>query len=190
MNNRRWTKEEENYLVEKWGKMKVSSISKKLNRTEGSIKRKAVRLNLGVQMQWYSVNEVAYMFGFSRRKVIFLIETNKINYLRDKTKKKRYMVDEDSLVKFMKEYQNLWDTRKLTINILKTKPSWFKEKEISDRNIYIKKHKHWSEYETRTLIDKYYKGWTLEAIADEIGRSKCSVKNKLVKIDYGRKVTF
>ena len=100
MNNRRWTKEEENYLVEKWGKIKVSSISKKLNRTEGSIKRKAVRLNLGVQMQWYSVNEVAYMFGFSRRKVIFLIETGKINYLRDKTKKKRYMIDEDSLMEF------------------------------------------------------------------------------------------
>ena len=190
MNNRRWTKEEENYLVEKWGKIKVSSISKKLNRTEGSIKRKAVRLNLGVQMQWYSVNEVAYMFGFSRRKVIFLIETGKINYLRDKTKKKRYMVDEDSLVKFMKEYQNLWDTRKLKINILRNNPNWFKEKETSDKNIYIKRYNHWSEYETKTLIDKYHKGWTLEAIAEEIGRSKCSVKNKLVKIDYGRKVTF
>ena len=141
-------------------------------------------------MQWYSVNEVAYMFGFSRRKVIFLIETGKISYLRDKTKKKRYMIDEDSLVKFMKEYQDLWDTRKLTINILKTKPDWFKEKETSDKNIYIKRYNHWSEYETKTLIDRYYKGWTLEAIADEIGRSKCSVKNKLVKIDYGRKVTF
>ena len=190
MNNRRWTKEEENYLVEKWGKMKISSISKKLNRTEGSIKRKAVRLNLGVQMQWYSVNEVAYMFGFSRRKVIFLIETNKISYLRDKTKKKRYMIDEDSLVKFMKEYQNLWDTRKLKINILRNNPNWFKEKETSDKNIYIKRYNHWSEYETKTLIDRYYKGWTLEAIADEIGRSKCSVKNKLVKLDYGRKVLY
>ena len=190
MNNRRWTKEEENYLVEKWGKMKVSSISKKLNRTEGSIKRKAVRLNLGVQMQWYSVNEVAYMFGFSRRKVIFLIETGKISYLRDKTKKKRYMVDEDSLVKFMKEYQDIWDTRKLTINILKTKPDWFKEKEISDKNICFKRYNHWSEYETRALIDRYHRGWTLEAIAGEIGRSKCSVKNKLVKTDYGRKVVL
>jgi hypothetical protein len=190
VNNRRWTKEEENFLVEKWGKMKVSSISKKINRTEGAIKRKAVRLNLGVQMQWYSVNEVAYMFGFSRRKVIFLIETGKISYLRDKTKKKRYMIDEDSLMKFMKEYQNLWDTRKLTINIYQKKPNWFKEKEISDKNISIKKHNYWSEYETKILIDRYHKGWTLEAIAEEIGRSKCSVKNKLVKIDYGRKVTF
>ena len=190
VNNRRWKKEEENFLVEKWGKMKVSSISKKINRTEGAIKRKAVRLNLGVQMQWYSVNEVAYMFGFSKRKVIFLIQTGKINYLRDKTKKKRYMIDEDSLMKFMKEYQNLWDTRKLTINIYQKKPNWFKEKEISDKNISIKKHNYWSETETKILIDRYHKGWTLESIAEEIGRSKCSVKNKLVKIDYGRKVTF
>ena len=90
----------------------------------------------------------------------------------------------------MKEYQNLWDTRKLRINIYQKKPSWFKEKEILDRNIYIKRYNHWSEYETRTLIDKYYKGWTLEAIANEIGRSKCSVKNKLVKLDYGRKVLY
>jgi hypothetical protein len=90
----------------------------------------------------------------------------------------------------MKEYKDLWDTRKVTICLYNRKPSWYIEKEISDKNRSIKRYSRWSITETKILIDRYRRSYTLEEIAKEIGRSKSSIKNKIKSIDYGRKIIF
>ena len=47
MGKKRWTPEEETYLMEKWGTLSIPTIAKKLNRTVNSIKVRASRLRLG-----------------------------------------------------------------------------------------------------------------------------------------------
>jgi DNA-binding CsgD family transcriptional regulator len=190
VSNKRWTKDEENFLVENWGRLKISEISKKINRTNYSVATKAYRLNLNSQIYHYGATEVSEILGISRKNVKVYIDQNKLKASRDKTNKKRYVITESSIMKFMKEYKDLWDTRKVTICLYTRKPSWYIEKEISDKNRSIKRYSRWSITETKILIDRYRRSYTLEEIAKEIGRSKSSIKNKIKSIDYGRKVVF
>lgn len=47
MRNKTWTKQEQEYLIEKWGTLPIKRIAKNLNRTELAVINKADRLHLG-----------------------------------------------------------------------------------------------------------------------------------------------
>ena len=47
LGKRTWTKEEESYLEENWGRLSIPTIAKNLNRTSPAIKIRAQRLGLG-----------------------------------------------------------------------------------------------------------------------------------------------
>lgn len=49
--SRKWTKEDVEYLTEKWGNVSIPSIAKKLNRSVNAVKIKAGRLNLGPMLE-------------------------------------------------------------------------------------------------------------------------------------------
>ena len=60
--NRTWTKEEIEYLKEKWGNVSIPIQSKKLNRSVNAVKLKAVRLNLGPMLEngaYETLNQLA-----------------------------------------------------------------------------------------------------------------------------------
>lgn len=60
--NRKWTKEDVEYLKEKWGNVSISSIAKKLNRSVNAVKLKAKRLGLGPMLEngsYVTLNQVA-----------------------------------------------------------------------------------------------------------------------------------
>ena len=62
---KKWTKEEDNFLVENWGKIKVDTLCKKLGRTKRAVENQAYYLGLGTQMRWYSPREIGEMLGIS-----------------------------------------------------------------------------------------------------------------------------
>lgn len=188
MNNRRWTKEEEEFLFKNWGVLKVETIAKRLDRAESAVTSKAYRLRLGTQMSWYGSFEVSEILGISRRNVLRFMEEGKIKTVRDRTKKKRYIATDEHIRRFMRDYQDLWDSRRVTINLFDNKPKWLIEKELKDKEKSIKKHTRWSDTEVKILLDRYRRSWTLSDIAKELSRSEFAVKNKLAKIDYGRKI--
>ena len=45
--NKAWSKEEEEYLDEKWGELSIGTIAERLNRTPKAVRTKAVKMNLG-----------------------------------------------------------------------------------------------------------------------------------------------
>lgn len=60
--NRKWTKEDVEYLKEKWGTVSIPYIAQKLNRSVNAIKLKAGRLNLGPMLEngsYVTLNQVA-----------------------------------------------------------------------------------------------------------------------------------
>lgn len=188
MNNRKWTKEEEDILMNGWGTLKISTLSERLGRTEGAIASKAKRMMLGTQMQWYGASEVAEMLGMSRRNVLLCMEQGKLKTKRDKTKKKRYVATEEDIRKFMRDYQNLWDTRKVTINIFDNKPKWLVEKEIEDKKRSIKTWDRWTDLEVKILVDRFRRGYTFDEIGKELSRSRNAIKNKIVNVEYGKNI--
>ena len=70
MAGKRWTKEEEEYLKENWGRLKIESIAKKLGRSKRAVEARAYStLKLGQQMSWYSLKEVAKMIGVNKETI-------------------------------------------------------------------------------------------------------------------------
>ena len=60
--NRKWTKEDVEYLKEKWGNVSISSLAKKLNRSVNAVKLKTKRLGLGPMLEngsYVTLNQVA-----------------------------------------------------------------------------------------------------------------------------------
>ena len=118
------------------------------------------------------------------------MDEGKLECMRDRTKNKRRMSSEDQIRKFMKNYQDLWDSRKVTINLYSNSMDWYKEKIERDKHISIKRNSTYTEIEIKILIDRYRRGWTLDQISTELSRNKKSIDNKLRKLDFGRNFIF
>ena len=64
---KKWSKEEDEYLKENWGRLKIESIAKELRRSKRAIETRSYSiLKLGQQMQWYSLREVSEMIGVNK----------------------------------------------------------------------------------------------------------------------------
>ena len=187
---KKWTKDEREYLCDNWGKLKVSSIAKTLKRSQKAIENQAYYLNLGSQMKWYSPNEIAYMVGLSLYTIKRYMDSNKLEHIRDKTKSKRRMSSENQIKRFMKNYQDLWDSRKVNINLINTKKKWYLDKVENDKKKSIKRNSTYTDMEIKILIDRYRRGWTSSQISIELDRNKKSIENKLRQLDFGRSLSF
>jgi hypothetical protein len=65
---RNWSKEEETYLIEKWGELSVKAIAKNLNRSENAIMVRKGRLGLGAFLEngeYITWNQLHIALGIS-----------------------------------------------------------------------------------------------------------------------------
>lgn len=187
---KKWTKEEREYLKENWGSIKVDTIAKTLKRSKKAIENQAYYLGLGTQMKWYSPREIADILGVHLSTIKRYMDEGKLESVRDKTKNKRRMSSEQQIRTFMKKHQDLWDTRKVTINLYTNEVKWYKEKMERDKQRPLKRNSSYTETETKILIDRYRRGWSMEAIAKELSRNEKSIYNRLSKIDFGRSYKY
>lgn len=187
---KKWTKEEREYLKENWGSIKVDTIAKTLKRSKKAIENQAYYLGLGTQMKWYSPREIADILGVHLSTIKRHMDEGKLESVRDKTKNKRRMSSEQQIRTFMKKHQDLWDTRKVTINLYTNEVKWYKEKMERDKQRPLKRNSYYTETETKILIDRYRRGWSMEDIAKELSRNEKSIYNRLSKIDFGRSYKY
>lgn len=136
---RYWTDEEETLLSDLWGQEPVELIAKKLNRTVSSIKNKVFLLGLGSAVNnnynGLTIKEISELLGININTVsvgwIGLGLKYKVQRI-SKSKSYRYVEAKD-LCEFLKDNQNIWDSRNLEKNILGAEPEWLKEKRKLDR---------------------------------------------------------
>ena len=69
--SKKWTKEDVEYLTEKWGNVSIPSLAKKLNRSVNAVKLKAGRLNL---RKWSICNIKSISDSFNGRKFFFILQ--------------------------------------------------------------------------------------------------------------------
>ena len=175
----KWTKEEDNYLKENWGKLKIDTLCKRLNRSKRAVQERAYRtLNLGSQLQWYSLKEVADITGINKDTIRKKIISQNLPHHRAKTKQKPYMLDINQLMKFLKENQDLWRYDSLTINVFELKTKWLVEKIEKDKTTLKKYNKSWTDYEDKVMLDRVKRGYSYEQIAEELGRTVQGVRGR------------
>lgn len=176
---RKWTIEEEEMLKELWGKVVPKSIAKRLNRTETSIIIRAKRLNLGPFCQEYlTFNNIADLLGLDPH---CISDTWKSKGLKYKKYKNKYLVKVENLLKFMKENQDLWDSRKLEPLIFGKEPKWLKEKRELDKTKPKNKFVKWTPTQDNMLIT-YLRKYNYEEIGKMLGRSTNSVERRVARL--------
>ena len=174
-----WTKEEEKILKELWGDKTPSSIAKKLKRTETAIVIRAKKLKLGPYCQEYlTFNNIADLVGMDSH---CISETWKNKGLKYKKYKNKYLVKVENLLKFMKENQDLWDSRKLEPFIFGKEPKWLKEKRKFDKTQPKNKFVKWTPTQDNMLIT-YLKKYNYEEIGELLGRSKNSIERRVARL--------
>lgn len=173
---KKWTKEEDKYLKDKWGTVKIHTIAYTLKRTVRAVEIRAGQLNLGPQLSWYSLKEIADMIGVHSTSIRNRILKSNFKHHRSKTKQRAYMLDDEQLRRFLKQNQDLWHYDNLSINIFDSEMPWLKAKKEADRNKTKKYKKIWTDEDSFRLIDMLRNGYTYEEIAKALNRTVEGVK--------------
>ena len=85
-------------------------------------------------------------------------------------------IDFDSFVKWLKDNQDLWDSRKLDILALGYEYSWLKKKREKDKERPVRKY--WTPYEISKVKLLIEHNLSVKKLAKELNRSESSVYHK------------
>ena len=185
-----WTKEEVNYLQEKWGTYSSEVIAKKLARTKLAIQLKARRLNLGdsriagenialstfskaTGICTYTIKEVWIKNGF---------EMTELQHGKFKIRK----IDLQFFWKWAEENKRLVNFAKWEEGVLGIEPRWAKEKRKADfMNPSLKNwNRLWTREEDNLLIQKTKSGrYTYRQLAEDFNRTDCAIKRRLKSLE-------
>lgn len=185
MAGRKWTKEEEMYLEEKWGTVSLGTICKKLNRTETAVKNRVFQKQLGpfllngsyitIAQLWFAMGHRQKMSSQSKR---FLIEKRKLPHKKQKIGNSfAYVVEIDEFWKWAKENKKYIDFSRMEENILGEEPDWVKEQRKKDHNS-PKGCKKWSEQDIEKLKFYMKRNYSYPEIASLLNRTILATKRK------------
>mgnify|MGYP004553286469 FL=1 len=180
---RRWTEEEENFLIEKYTITNMDSLCKILQRTERAITFKAENLCLDKHAGYITCSKINIATG---------IDYNALINNKELTKVKRQFngvlalyVREDIFWVWARKNIEKIDTKRLEKNLVYfiNVPLWFKR--LNKKSKTYKNYKLWTRAEIETLIFlKENCNYSYKEIAKRIGRSKDSVSIKYRKMKY------
>lgn len=175
-----WSKEEEEYLRKNYNMKSKKLIAKNLGRTEEAIHLKAKKIKLGNKSEKrITVSAIANILGVKKDTVHNWYSKSIIQLTRVPDSNMLY-ISLPVLTKFMKENQDLWDTRLADYNFVFTKkPTWLLEKEESDKlkpSITKKKVVAVTFSEIRQIKTLYSQGLSIRGIAIQLNRSETTIQ--------------
>lgn len=184
MGNRRWTKEELEYLEEKWGNVSIKGLAKTLNRSINAVSLKANRIGLGnftLSGDYLTLFQLSQAMGMLKsQKLIYerwLKEGLPIKTQNIITKKIKVILIDD-FWEWAEQHQDIVDFSRTEKNILGAEPEWVDVKRKSDTA--IKNHrKYWTDAEIQTLRQMVLSGnYTYSDIARVIRRTEGAIRDK------------
>ena len=177
MAGRRWTEEELEKLERYNGTCTCAVMAKRLGRSPEAVKLKMNRIGLlgfAQSTELLTAYQIFKAYGINYRKLE--------RWQRLGLKKKRISgyntYRQEDLYKFMKSHPEEWDATKVTDDSLFMNEPWFLQKRKDDR-VGPKKRKEWTPCDVSHLILRYKQGMPIRQIAEEMGRTESSIKNKM-----------
>ena len=138
--NRPWTKDDEELLKELWGEYPIEYISKKLKRSESSIKNRVHILNLGSNISnFYEgiiLSDLMKILNINRNKLYdWILLGLKIKNKKISSNYSYQYITQEDLLEFLENNQDLWDSKPLEKYIFGKEPEWLIEKRKRDMQI-------------------------------------------------------
>lgn len=180
---RRWTEEEENFLIEKYTITNMDNLCKILQRTESAITKKAVNLCLDKQAGYISCSRISAITGVDYGALINNKELTKVK--RQFSGVLATYVREDIFWTWARKNIEKIDTKRLEKNLIYfiNVPIWFKR--LNKKSKTYKTHKLWTRTEIETLIFlRENCNYPYKEIAKRMGRSKASVSIKYRRMGH------
>lgn len=188
---RRWTQEEKDFVYDMWGNMSIGRISKRLDRTPLAIRRFAEKNNLG----GCSVGNDSYLSTTLCSELIKVDTKTIIRWIKNKSLKARtnplstrryYLIDPTDFKQFLIDNPTKWLVRDYdSQNSLNIDPVYLenKRKEETTKLSNRTKKDLWTFKEEQYLKELLTQGLTSREIANKLGRSFCSIRQKRLRIE-------
>lgn len=190
-NTRRWTKEEVDYLQERWGGVSIKYIATHLNRTVSSIKNKAYKIGLRRHIhsgEYVTLHQLLVGIGQEKNYSYLNYKLQKyglpVKYKKSIDKKYK-VVYIDDFWKWTEKNQNLIDFSDFKENMLGPEPKWVNIKRKND----IDKHKKiktspWTEHEDKRLeelLNKYK--YSYKELSKMLNRSEGAIQRRVCDLN-------
>lgn len=137
--NKRWSKEDTEYLIEAWGNTNIVTIKNKLRRSKEAIKIKATRLGLGGattnSYKYITACKASRLIKCDRHKILKWIYTRRLKakYMTITKERKMWCIVFEDFIEFLKNNQNEWDGSKVEQYALGYEFDWLIEKREKDK---------------------------------------------------------
>lgn len=180
---RRWTNEELEYLQSNYKHTKIKKIAKKLNRTEGAVEERAYLIGVS---NWK--DNLGFISAYQAGKIIGKDSRTLQNAgLKFRREGKLKVIELESFIKWLKNNQDKWDSRKLEEYGLGVEPKWLREKRTRD---FVKTtfNKAWTKKETDILIAGYLADKSFSELAESLNRSEGAIRSKINKLKVANKL--
>lgn len=170
-----WTDDDIAYLEAKAGAVPMSTLTKKLQRTEGAIRSKCCKEGIPIVRNniYLQFSDVARLMGVDNKTVWRWADIHNMpNKRLNLNFKDRPYVEFDELVKWLEKNQDKWFTDNLEMYALGKENEWLKEKRRKDLNRKDKKNKkRWTDAECMRVYTLLQAGKTWEQIAEDLQRA-------------------
>lgn len=148
MGKKTWTDEQIEKLRDLWGTKNYKTISRIVGHTEVAVKLKAKRLGLGAiknASDYICAREISRIMGVDVHTVTdYWIKKLGLPYRRIDSKNRTLyvIVRHDKLIEFLKNNQDIFDSRRIKHYELGCEPEWLHQKRLHDREKYNQIEKH------------------------------------------------
>ena len=174
MTGTKWTEKQIKFLLKNYGKMPMDKLSKKLKKSTKACSIKFWRTK--DFSDYICATECAKILHIDVKMITEHFTKHDLPYIRVK---REFLINFDDFVDWLKDHQNLWDSKKLEHLALGYEYDWLKEKRKKDAAIpYLRTR--WSDYEIATLCRMINMGMSYEAVSTALGgtRSAGSCRHK------------
>lgn len=187
--NKIWTPGEIEYLKDRWGTDTPNVIAKELGRTTTAVIVKSKVLSLGSFLdnsEYLNSFQITQLMGIDSHVIQRTWKNHgfKMKKRRIRGNKQFEVITLEELVKWLKEHQELWDSRKVPEYALGTEPEWLREKREKDKLLSPKSRgTKYTPGEDNKLVMMCRMGKTQAEIAKALGRTEASVNARVQRLD-------
>lgn len=187
----KWTQEEEKYLAENWGMYSVSTIAKRLGRTENAVIVRKCRLGLGAFLDsgdYVTWNQLQRAIGYNNsstyKMTSWVANRNFPVHTKHVNNNSFRIVYLDEWWDWAEKNRDLLDFSKFEENALGLEPDWVKDKRRHD---YEKSRKYkktpWTKVEDEKLRRLLSKGnYTYDELSKILHRTNGAIQRRICEL--------
>ena len=173
---RKWTDEEDEYLINNWGVLEMQTLMKNLDRTFNAINKRAKthRLGSATKTNYFTRTEIAKMLG---------VDYYTLDKLGLKFKKRAFrvrktnIITQENLFKWLKKNPDKYYAKNIPEYALGIEPEWLVKKRKCESNYRLRRR--WSEVEDFNLKSLVKAKIPYDQIAIELNRNVNSIRKRI-----------